>query len=627
MPIGGISEGQLADVDLDSPVKELESIDCYDAATELTAAAKEADEAGNLGQALVYRLMGTICHLHFQPRSKEQPYGPLAVYSNGLRTAAGGDFSRDESEALFSVRDRIRFTPLKARIADLTWISNRGNVKAAREAISGFCEMVESALDGAAKRKFGKDIQAGDHLLRDILDRAVSIAFATGWERSENARLRAAIERNYLLSKGVAGPNFSRAAELALNTSVTPADEVIDAASQIRDKALGAGSVDEAEWASQTALRAAAALKDDAKIRDAKIALSSVYETKAQRMGDAPALKTHALQQAIDALRGARDVKERRRALHLKLADAQINFEEEFGRFEHEMDLTDLVTQTRSAFQPLDLYEGLRSFAVLAIPRDPDEILKEAQSMGAEFPLSGLFPVSVMDDQGRTIAKEGVTEIGEASRHLILRNEAIQMHVAVAGQIEHAREILLNDKGLTEDHLAKICEFSPFVPAGASELFARGFMAFFRRDYVLAGMFLVPYLEACLREGLRQAGEPTTVIKEGGTESNLMLSSMLGSSRPSLEKVFSKRIVFTIENIFEHPLGETIRHRLCHGLLHRNSFFSATMVYGIWLMFSITMLPLLSDWEEVSKAIAASLGDDGPRTVAANYIGRHWCDK
>jgi hypothetical protein len=56
------------------------------------------------------------------------------------------------------------------------------------------------------------------------------------------------------------------------------------------------------------------------------------------------------------------------------------------------MDLDDLVTQTREAFQPLSLFEALKQFALLSIPREPETIIAEARKMAQQFPYRAYFP-------------------------------------------------------------------------------------------------------------------------------------------------------------------------------------------------------------------------------------------
>lgn len=373
----------------------------------------------------------------------------------------------------------------------------------------------------ALKGKYS-DLSPGNHLTVGLVNRAITIAFAIGWEGDEQRALRQSVVDLYGAAKNTEGPGFFRTADLALRSGI------------IRER-------------------------------------------------------------------------DRRRDLHLKLSDAQIDVQDDFGVFKQELELTDILQQTKNALEGLSLEQALREFALIAIPRKPETLVEEARKMANEFPLSGLFPTVVVDERGRTIAKEGMTEIGEASRHLILRNQSIEQTIAVGGQIEPAREIIYSEKGLTEAYLIALCRLSPFVPNHAAVMLGEGFFAFFQREYAKAGSFCLPYLEACLRHVLDQAGEPTTVIKSEGVESNINLSQILNKHREQIERIIPVEYIFAIENLFDHPLGDTYRHRFAHGLLSRVHYFSHSMIYGLWLIFSLTVLPLLNQWDEVTKIIKAEL--------------------
>jgi hypothetical protein len=284
--------------DLDSPVTEPFAVDAYDAGTELTVAAKAADEAGELDQAFVYRLLNTIAHLHFRPDERLEPYGPMATFANGSRTPQGGDFTRDQCEALFASRDRLRSVLLRAYIADLTWLNNRTNAEAARIAIDSFAELARRSLDGEAHAKH-VGLEAGNNLVAGLLNRAITLAFAIGWDRPENDGLRKCLLSFYEGAKEQKGPNFSRAAELVLRSRCLDPQSVYEDAMRLGEEAQADGNFNEAEWAWARANNAALEAKNQEKARTAKLALSEAFESKADLTPDG-FLKTRALEQAIE---------------------------------------------------------------------------------------------------------------------------------------------------------------------------------------------------------------------------------------------------------------------------------------------------------------------------------------
>jgi hypothetical protein len=101
------------------------------------------------------------------------------------------------------------------------------------------------------------------------------------------------------------GPNYSRAAELALRAAVLEPLAIFEDAMKIGADALSRNKYDEAEWAYARANNAALHAKDEEKVRAAKFALSTAFEAKADAASPG-FMKTHALEQAIDALKGSR---------------------------------------------------------------------------------------------------------------------------------------------------------------------------------------------------------------------------------------------------------------------------------------------------------------------------------
>lgn len=250
------------------------------------------------------------------------------------------------------------------------------------------------------------------------------------------------------------------------------------------------------------------------------------------------------------------------------------------------------------------MYEAIRRFATIDVPPDPNKLRTEAAELAEQFPLSSLFSTTIIDHEGRTVAREpGAYATGHPARSAIVRNESMRIMITVSGQIEHGREIILNKLNISRDVLTALCEISPFVPKGCVAIFSRGFWAFFTRDYTVSTALLVPYLEASLRQIMKFAGVPTTAIDSEGIESGLGLSVIFGRNREALVQVLPEHYIFMLENIFENKSGETVRHRLCHGLLTDNSFYADTIVYGLWLMFSLTVLPLLKRWDETVERL------------------------
>lgn len=78
--------------------------------------------------------------------------------------------------------------------------------------------------------------------------------------------------------------------------------------------------------------------------------------------------------------------------------------------------------------------------------------------------------------------------------------------------------------------------------------------------------------------------------------------------RDMLESSLSSRYIFALENIFDHDLGPRYRNELAHGMAGMSDFYSKSMIYGIWMMFSLTVLTLSGNWNEVRQILESEVG-------------------
>jgi hypothetical protein len=87
-------------------------------------------------------------------------------------------------------------------------------------------------------------------------------------------------------------------------------------------------------------------------------------------------------------------------------------------------------------------------------------------------------------------------------------------------------------------------------------------------------------------------------------QQDVTISVMLESFRPQLEEIFGAAIVLEIENVFDAPLGPSVRHSAAHGLLAQGAFWSENIIYACWLVFRLCVVPLFAEWEKVEARYA-----------------------
>lgn len=602
-----VTEEIFAKCDLEGPIAENTAVECEDFEQPFQKAAKLADEAENLDQALVYRLFSAICTFHFKPREKTEPFSNRLGFSDGSRSLVGSDLDRGQITALASILPRLNNLALRTRIADLVWSRDKTKPDCARIAIDGYTNLVSSLIDGTATERFHEPDPTGI-ASQNFLERAMVIARATGWQKPENDHLRRVIRQVLDIAFAKDDMAVARFGHVALDANIDGANEAVSLLSSKIEGLLRKPDFYLAEQIQKLLIRVAQRKKDEEKVKEETLKLVAIFEEKANVV-DGAMLKTHALQEAIDSLHGLKGVKEERQRLHDKLKDAQLHMFEEFGRIEHQIDLSDEVRRLMAGYEGLDLLECLKRLALTELPHDPEELIATAQKEAQKFPLSSLFAASIVDGKGRTVAKTGGGIEGEDGlRHKIIQHESIRIGLAVAGAIAPARELITERFTVDYDLIYELCLISPFVPSGSEHAFARGIQAFLYGDELLATATLVPLLEAGMREMVSWAGRSDTRISAGGIEEAIGLSALLGEHRGVLETVFSPSIVFCIENLFAHELGPKIRHQYCHGLTRDGQFYSHSYIYANKLIFSLVLIPLSGPkWDAIKAHIAKRL--------------------
>lgn len=93
---------------------------------------------------------------------------------------------------------------------------------------------------------------------------------------------------------------------------------------------------------------------------------------------------------------------------------------------------------------------------------------------------------------------------------------------------------------MTDDLLAALLQFSPFVPADLLKTFSRGFARFFQGDFVSATYILTPLLENSLRYVLKSYGHDVTKFDDATeTQEDRTISSLFDQMRLELNSVFT----------------------------------------------------------------------------------------
>ena len=550
----------------------------------------------------VFRLLASVCIIHFKPHDTAEPYGPMGVFGTE-RTLIPSDLQGDQSTVFAEIVPDIRNPGLRARLADIAWINDRKLADLARQAIKAYCEAVQLVLDGKAEL-FPEERRACSNSGCNMLRRACQIAYAIGWKEPERSELKSLI-------KAVASDAFNlkdnrgflNAGELCLDYSIE--DPIILAENAEAMAALESKDPHDSQDLWKLAARGYQQAQKGADSNRCLIDAAECYVTIASAAGFKGMVAASCLMDAIKELRHIPNTRERRQELEAKLQSAQAGIPDEMGTISTEFDLTDLIDHARESVAGLTLAQAFGRFADLARSPEIAKLYDDVQKQAEENPLQSMMPTSIHDDEGKVVSESPGLAGGEegddiAIRHLISRNEGFRRQTAVSGLIEPARRLINSEHPIDQRCLHPIAVMSPFIPADRIDNFTLGFSRFFNGDFISALHILVPQLEHSLRHCLKQAGIDPSGIQSDMTQESRTLSTMLEKDRELLEKIFTPDIVFEIENIFDFRGGPVIRHELAHGLISGTACYRPDSIYACWFIFRLCYLPLFPHWQEVN---------------------------
>ena len=606
------TQADLKNLDFEAPIAGSlaadtnELSDLFGAATRPT---DETDQPTDTPAIRVYTMLSAITGIHFKPEEHQEPFGPLASFADGRRTAIPADFRGVCDDVLADMAKRAKNTVLQARLADICWLLDRKRGDLGRIAVSAYVKIIQET--GRGKLKFRFDKKDGDlqHDACQYLRRAIQIGRAIGWDKAETIAARETVIR---LRK--------RAAKMRAMVSVLWFSE-LDLEFRVSDPAEAAASIDEVltvmpdETNSHIIVelwRLAAtayhlAKRDDDKYRcesEAAERLVSDAEGVLAKHGSA-FIAAHGLGTAIAQLHGVPNKRDRRVELRHKLIDVQAQIPEEMHSFSQELDLTEIVEKVECAVTRVNLTDKLFVLASVAGPPEPEQLTKEAVEAIQKHPLSSLFGTSHLDHEGKVVHRTDGSSLADsgsdsAIQAQVAQSESIRRQIVALGQIEPIRRLVAEHHFLSDDVFFSLFQHSPFVPHDLVRTFSRGFLRFFQGDFISATYILTPLLENSLRQVLKAHGHDVTTFDDATqTQRDRTLSSLYEQMRNELDEVFTRSVITDIDRVFLSKPGPHLRHSLSHGLFHDATPYGADAIYGCWLIFRLCLIPLYPYREEL----------------------------
>ncbi|MCK0533265.1 MULTISPECIES: DUF4209 domain-containing protein [Sphingobium] len=603
-----VSREDFAAVDLDTLTADLRRLDRHSLVDLFWGKIKDTQDTGDAVAERVYRLVSSLIGLHLRVEAEGDPFG-LQWQSETRRTALPHDFRGDQSEVLADLAPTIGHPTLRARFADVAY--ETGVRRAGRTAIEAYCEVARRFADGSAELQFPEmETRAMDCV--KPLERCFMI----------NARIA---KRGTLVEPLPETVRFAFAHALdarayfpltqigrrVLQARLIPADEVAAAAADLAASALPNDYCLAVKECWQLAADAYDRAGDAEASREASIKAIEQTFAMVDSVSQSSA-KAHWVKETLREFRALGGVPERVTEMRRRLRELQDMSLDEFGSFAVPLDgIDELRVKTFDEFKALSLSDAMRAMVGFSIPDDVEELKAAVLKQSREFPLSNMFGASYADHEGREVARgpslDSQEEPSEAwyKEHGI-RHLGITRRYRVHGNIEPARQAVLERYSVNEQHLLPIVQLSSFIPAGHHHIFSIGFARLWQGDYATATHLLIPQIENSLRHILQMAGRDASKIEEDGIEGDRPLNVLLTFYRADLEAILDKNIVWQIDSLLNFRPGPALRNELAHGKLTWSEFYADEAIIACWMVYMLTLAPILRYWDgHVAPALEA----------------------
>lgn len=605
-------QAQPADVeglDFEAPIVASDCADCR----ELSTAFRKASELHKLlgdksaePAARVFDLLSAVTNFHFKPADRNEPFGPMMVM-DGRRTAIPADFRGNSVNALAVAAELAANPALKARLCDTCWLLERNRHELGRAAIAAYVEIIEGLDSGKLRDRLDRDDPVLGLTARDAMKRALTISRHFEESSAEVGRARewlvAMRARSIANGKPVPVHWFF---EMDLDFGVSEPSEL---AAEIEDfvanhVAEGNSHIIVDLW--RLAARAYHVARDDDGNSRCRVAAAETLVANSEQQSSAT-LASHWLGAAIAEYHGLPGTRERRTELRHRLIDVQFGISDEMSTFSQPVDLKAIIEEVKGQLaKRIELADLLFLFADLDRSPQPEKLAADAVRSIREFPLSSIFGASFHDHEGKVVHRAGGAHLGdgdneEAIRTQIAQHESIRRMLHVSGQVEVARQHIIDSHYIGEDTFNALLRHSPFVPNDLTSTYSRAFQRFFEGDYASALYILTPMLENSLRHVLKMAGHDVTNFDDARqVQQDRTISGLFDQMRGQLEETFGKAIIADIDRVFLSKPGPTIRHDVAHGLLHDSSPYGADAIYACWLIFRLCCIPLFGHRDEIT---------------------------
>lgn len=595
-----ISLADLKALDVNALLAGNEGSDPFALSKPLREARAEAEEAGDEGRRKALSLLHDVLNIHLKVHDRAEPFGPMFQGPEG-RTCTASDFRGEQSIIFAEFAATVEHPVLKARLADLAWYNDRKRGDVGKLAVEAYCEIIKRRLAGELHRSHGDDTHLLD--MADIATRMMSVAARVHKISALPSSISDVLD--ILSDACVAAQSyvaFCHVADIALGYDIFEWEKVLKGAEAIVANIEGQDYPMAVQGVWELAERGYAKLGDKDNQKRAQDAIVEQDLKMRSQVGQASA-QAHWVRVAIDKLRRFGGNKDRIAGLRKELRELEEASLDDFAGIPYKLNISELASGTVALFQTLTLPDILLQFAMLSQPQSREALERDADESSEKFIMSSMFAGSHADREGKVYAQTEAKPDGDADKTDWYKAQSLlacemRRQLVVGGMIDPARRFVMSIFPLEERHFLPIVYNSPFVENGYHHTFALGFSRMFQGDFISAAHILIPQLENAIRYILKNASAHSAKMMSDLTQDDRSMSSLLDHMREKMEEVFGVDLVHEIDMLFNYRPGPALRHEAAHGKLTDGLCYSADAIYGCWLIYQMTVAPLLPYWKE-----------------------------
>ncbi|EGR4278965.1 DUF4209 domain-containing protein [Vibrio cholerae] len=543
------------------------------------------------------RLLAAACSMHFTPRDAKVPFKPKFIFED-RRGLIASDFSEESLTALKDFCPEVENHELRARLADIAWITKSGNIEHAYIAIEAYLESAKQLADESDSWV----------LPYERIERALRLSCMF---RRENQRPELFDKvSQFLLEQYEAHKESDRCfyakslLTLCLEFGIKEDNWIYEQALVLARLLFERGDYDSSINANQIALDAAISMRNKEKQIATWQSISECH-VKAAEDYQQGMIAAGRLLKAIDALAKVPGTKEKRLALYEEMREQQIESLHELDLIVTDgQDISQLVNTAIAKVQSVDLFDALFRLGTITRPSNIERLRQHAVEQ-MQTSISWIFGTTHLDHEGMTTAviPAGLgikdDENGLRCWSIMMRNIGIEHQLVVEGQIMPALNEVTTKYVVVKEAIEQICSNHPFIPDGHEEYFVKGLLAGFNRDFMTACHLLVPQIENSLRYLARQKGEEPSTLHGDGSQERNGIKALLGHQ--AIIDTLGSDLTTNLQVVLLDKLYGDLRNQLSHGYVPASTYWGTAPKFLWWLVLHIVMIPYARQWQEHYK--------------------------